>query len=280
MKEGLVLGNYRAYDDETLKKLHEVEIKILDDFVLICKKYNLNYFLVGGTLLGAVRHQGFIPWDDDIDVGMPRKDYDKFIEIAKKELDEKYYLDCFETNKDCYFPYAKLRKNNTIFDEEISTNLNNHKGIFIDIFPFENIKNASKLGKIRAYFVKEIVETNFYKLKMLSLKKLRHPITVLLLSIFKRRFLMKIQRKILRKNKDDNSTYMNALAGSYAYEKELCLRSNILPTKEVVFEGKKYNGMNNNDYYLSKLYGDYMKLPPKEKRVNHMPLNIDFGNEK
>ena len=79
MKEGLVLENYRAYDNETLNKLHEVETKILDDFVNICRKYDLNYFLVGGTLLGAVRHQGFIPWDDEIDVGMPRKDYDKFI---------------------------------------------------------------------------------------------------------------------------------------------------------------------------------------------------------
>ena len=87
--------SYKNYNQDILDKLHKVELEILDDFVKICNKNNLTYFLTGGTMLGAVRHNGFIPWDDDIDIGMPRKDYDEFIKIAPKELGNKYYLDCF-----------------------------------------------------------------------------------------------------------------------------------------------------------------------------------------
>ena len=270
------MASYRDYDTKTLKKLHETQIEILDDFVSICKKHNLTYFLIGGSLLGAVRHQGFIPWDDDIDIGMPRKDYDEFIKIGTKELGNKYYLDCFETNKDFYLPFAKIKMNGTIFDEEVSHNLETHKGIYIDIFAFENIKNTKKIGKIRAIIIKSIVDTMFYKHKMRSLKKVRHASLVLFLNLFPKRFLMKIQQKLMKFNKNDNSLYVNPLSGSYAYEKETNLRTTILPVKEVLFEGKYYNGMNDNDTYLKKIYGDYMKLPPEEKRRNHMPLEIKF----
>ena len=90
---------YKEYDKETLDKLHQVEMEILDDFVKVCEKHKLRYFLTGGTMLGAVRHSGFIPWDDDVDIGMPREDYDKFIEIGEKALGDKYQLECFEHNK-------------------------------------------------------------------------------------------------------------------------------------------------------------------------------------
>ena len=273
------MEKYRKYDNKTLKELHSVEIELLDEFVRICDKYKLTYYLSGGTLLGAVRHNGFIPWDDDIDVSMFRKDYDKFIEIAQKELDSKYYLDAFETNKDYYLPFAKIKKNKTIFDEEESTNVIHHKGIYIDIFPLDNIKNNHKLGKIRALFVRSIVEVMFYKLKIRSLNKVKHPALVLILSLLSKKSLMKWQKHLLTKNKNDESLYVCALAGSYAYEKELILREKFYPPKKVVFEGKEYNGMNDNDSYLSQVYGDYMKLPPKEKRVNHMPLKIVFDTE-
>lgn len=264
----------KNYDEETLNKLHSVELEILDKFVNICEKNKLNYFLTGGTMLGAIRHKGFIPWDDDIDIGMPREDYDKFISIAPKELGDDYYLDCFEYNKNYYLPFAKIKKNNTIFDE--FPHMNNHKGIFIDIIPFENVSEIDFSLRLRAIIVKNIMETMYYKNKIYKLKNTRKPIVVLLLSLFTKKRLMQIEKYFLTKDKNNNSKYLNALGGTYHYLKETNLRENLLPTKKVLFEGKKYNGMHKPDIYLSKIFGDYMKLPPIEKRVNHMPKRISF----
>lgn len=267
----------KEYDDKTLASLHEVELEIFDEFVRICKKHKLEYFMTGGTMLGAIRHEGFIPWDDDIDLGMMRKDYDLFIQYAKEELDEKYYLDCFETNKDYYLPFAKIRKNNTIFDEEDSHHLNNHKGIFIDIIPFENAPHQDSFKqKIQAILVRNITDTMFYKTKIRKLKNSRHPVFVAFLSILPKRTLMKLQNKLMHLHKDDNSEYVVALAGTYGYVKETSKRSVFLPSKNIKFEDRTYRGMNNPDAYLTRIFGDYMKLPPKEKRRNHMPLKIEF----
>ena len=92
-----------------LIKLHQSEIKILDEIVRICDKYNLQYFLIGGTLLGAVRHKGFIPWDDDLDIAMPRNDYEKFISISKNELKDDFILDDISTNEQYWQIFAKVR---------------------------------------------------------------------------------------------------------------------------------------------------------------------------
>ena len=267
----------KEYDQKTLDKLHLVELEILDEFVRICKKHKLEYFFMAGTMLGAIRHNGFIPWDDDIDVGMMRKDYDLFIKYAKEDLDKKYYLDCFETNKNNYLPFAKIRKNDTIFDEEDNHHLNNHKGIFLDIIPFENAKKQdSIIQKIQAILVKNITDTMFYKTKIRKLKKSRHPFLVAVLSLLPKTTLMKLQNKLMRLNKDDKSEYVVCLAGAYGYQKETCKRDVVVPSKPVKFEDRTYRGMNNPDTYLKRLYGDYMKLPPKEKRRNHMPLKIEF----
>lgn len=271
--------SYEEYDKKTLDKLHKVELEILDEFVRICNKYQLRYFMTGGTMLGAVRHNGFIPWDDDIDIGMPRKDYDSFIKYAKEELNSKYFLDSFETNKEYYLPFAKIKKNGTIFDEEINHHINNHKGIFIDIIPFENAKmEDSLIQKVQAIFVRSITDTMYFKNKIGKLSGARHQILVVLLSIFPKKCLMTIQKKIMKINRDDNSKYMVALAGTYGYQKETMKRDVFVPVKEIQFGNKKYFGMNKPDKYLSQLFGNYMELPPKYKRKNHTPLKIDFGD--
>ena len=271
---------YKSYDEKTLNHLHEVELTILDDFVKICKDNNLTYFLTGGTMLGAVRHTGFIPWDDDIDIGMPRVDYDKFIKIGPKALGNKYYLECFEYNKKYYMPFAKIKKNNTIFDEGFFKDDEMHKGIYIDIIPFENVEEINLSLKIRAVIVRNIIDTMFYKNHMRKLSKTRRPLLVLLLSLFTKNRLMKIQHYFLTMCKNNNSKYINALAGSYHYLKETNLREDIIPPKEVLFEGKTYNGMNKPDIYLSKLFGNYMALPKEENRINHMPERIVFDTLK
>ena len=274
------MSEYKDYDQKTLTKLHQVQIELLDEFVRICEKHNLTYFLIYGTLLGEVRHQGVIPWDDDIDVGMPRSDYDKFLKIAPTELDSKYFLDCLEYNDDYYLPFAKIKKNGTIFDEEISHCLNNHKGIFMDIFPLENVYANNVFLKYHSLMAFSITDTIFYKQKMKTLKNTIHPIIVRCLSILPKKSLQHIQRKHMTYCHDDNSMYMSVLGAGYGYRKDVNLRSNIMPPKKVIFAGKEYNGMHDNDQYLKHIYGNYLELPPVEKRRNHMPLEIDFGKNK
>ena len=267
-------------NDNTMIKLRNTQLEILDEFVKICNKHKLDYFLCGGSMLGAIRHKGFIPWDDDIDVGMTRKDYDKFIQIAIKELNKKYYLDCFENNKNCFLPYAKIRKNGTIFDEEESHDLNNHKGIFIDIFPFDNAKKASSLIQtIQGIMVRSITDVMFCKNNIRKIKDTQHPFISYLLNIFSKNFLMNWQNRIMHWNKNDNTEYLVALSGRYNVKKETSKRNIFVPGRVIIFENRKYNGMNKPDIYLSKIYGDYMKLPPKDKRVTHMPLKIEFDDE-
>ena len=271
---------YKVYDDKTLKKLHDVELEILDEIARICKKHNIKYSLFAGTMLGAVRHAGFIPWDDDIDIGMLRSDYEKFIKIAHEELDSKFYLDCFEYNEDYHLAFAKVKKNGTIFDEEASHHLDNHKGIFVDIFPIDNVYDNIKRSYVNAILIKTIIQTIYVKKKMYGLKECRHKILSGFLMIFSHRFLMKLEKKICMSNKNDNSKYVACFLGVYPFKNEVNLRSDFLPFKDIKFENKKYSIINNTDKYLTGVYGDYMKLPPKEKRINHMPLRIDFGDKK
>lgn len=268
---------YKKIDNEILKKLHEVEMEILDEINRICMQNDINYFLMGGSMLGAVRHKGFIPWDDDIDIAMPRKDYNKFIKICQTELNPKYYLHCYETDRKYYLPFAKIRKNDTIFLEEAVKDVDTHHGIFVDIFPFENAKKAdSFFQKIQAILVRTITEVMLYKKKIIKRKSCRHPFVAIILKIFPGAFLMRLQKTLMCLNQNDNADYLVALSGSCEYRRATSLKSVFLPTKPIQFENRVYQGMNNPDAYLKSVFGDYMKLPPEEERVNHNAIKIVF----
>ncbi len=272
------MSNEGYWDQKTLDRLHEVLQEILDEFVKICDENKLTYFLIGGSYIGALRHSGFIPWDDDMDVGMPRMDYEKFIDICATKLNSKYYLDCYQTNPDYYLPFAKIKKNNTIIDEAFTHKLNNHKGIFIDIFPLDNVDKNNFGLRIRAVIAKAITDTLAYKYGLKELKHSVHPGVSRILAIFSKKRLKKMQTKLVTYCKNDNSKYMCDIAYGYGYQKELIERCHVLPTRELPFAGKKYSCMH-DDMFLKKIYGDYMTIPPIEKRRTHKPLNISFGGD-
>ena len=119
------------YSSNELKKIHDAELKLLVELQRICEKHNIEYFAAGGTALGAIRHNGFIPWDDDIDVIMLYEDYISFLEIASKELDSsKYFLGWHETDSNCNLTFAQIKRNDTLFCREGRENYNTHNGIF------------------------------------------------------------------------------------------------------------------------------------------------------
>jgi lipopolysaccharide cholinephosphotransferase len=273
--------NYKEIDTKTLNKLHHVELEILNEIDRICVSNNIEYFLIGGTLLGAIRHKGFIPWDDDLDIAMTRDNYEKFINIAIDELDSKYYLDNYKTNPNCYLPFTKVRKNNTIMDEESTSHINNHKGIFVDIFPFDNLKNKdSFFTLLRVVSILSITESIFVKKGVYSsfFKACRYPMLSLVFSVFPVRKLFAIQEKMCKKD-DDSSQYYASLIGSYGFKKECFLKAELFPLIKAPFEGKEYFIFKNYDSFLNSVYGDYMEIPPKDKRINHSVMNIDFNCE-
>lgn len=266
-----------------LEKVRNIQLEILDEVVKVCQKYNINYFLCSGTLLGAIRHKGFIPWDDDIDIAMNQKDYYNFIEIAKKELSEKFEIDCYTTNPKCSFSFTKVRKKNTVYIEKkegLKAGNYNKKGIWIDIFCYNNayndMQNNNKIfQKCRRIFtfINIKLKTNYYNASFY--KKIIYKIFLKLVTI---KYLTNKLIKITTENKDNDSEFMCNFGGNLSFEKETIKREQIYPLSVVEFCGKKYNAPKNPDYYLKHLYGNYLKLPPKNKRITHIPSYIKFEN--
>jgi len=264
-------------DKFDLKKLQFQEIEVLDEIVRICDKHQIDYFLVGGTCLGAIRHKGFIPWDDDIDIAMLREDYERFIDIAIKELDDKYFIQCNKTDPDYYLGFIKIRKNNTTLILEEEFNTESHQGFFVDIFPLDYTDNLNSFSlKINIILAKNLTETMLYKKKYKKFKELRHPIISALGLPFSIQKLQKIVNKLMQKQNHKEHKYIGSFAGAYHYKKDSFPIDKVLPASLVEFEGKKYKTFNNPKWYLEHLYGDYMKLPPQEKRVSHNPTKILF----
>ena len=264
---------------EVLEKLQNTQIEILKEIVRICEKHELKYFLIYGTLLGAIRHNGFIPWDDDLDIGMPRGDYKKFLEIAKAELSDSYFLQNMETQKDYWLTFSKVRKNNTIFEEEAVVNMPDyiHKGIFVDVFPLDYVeKKEGTLVHIQFVLSKAIIETLYYKAGVYKKSSLRYPVIDFVLGMFSKKTLGKIQTKIATLQKRKKATCFADFNSPRAYEKAIYPIEYFMPPQGHEFAGETFQVPNTYDTYLRMVYGDYMQLPKEEDRVNHRTLRIVF----
>lgn len=139
----------KKYSAEELKLLHNELYDILDKIIRICQKHDIPYFVIGGTAIGALYDEAILPWDDDIDIGMTRENYNKFLQIAPKELDSNYFLSWIESDPHTPYYFAKVKKNNTLFIEELFKDVPMHPGIFVDIFPFDRIPDNKFLLKLQ-----------------------------------------------------------------------------------------------------------------------------------
>lgn len=268
---------------EYIKKLHEVQVEILDEIDKICKENNINYFLVAGTLLGAVRHKGFIPWDDDVDIGMLREDYNKFKELCLNSdvLNKKYFLHSLETDENYWLPFMKVRKNNTTFGEKFIKHLDTHKGIFVDIFPYDNVKYENNFfQKIRSFFILNIEDAVLCKHGIKKINKCRRKWIVKILMLLPLKLLHKFQNCLFKIKSNKKTKYIVCFVAGGNPVDETLLRDKVFPINEVEFEGKMYPAIKDYDYYLKRVYGDYMKLPPKDKRITHSPEIISFTEGK
>ena len=245
----------------------DIEINILDYIDSICKKHHIEYFLGYGTLLGAIRHKGFIPWDDDIDICMKRKDYEKFISVLSNEKHETYNLLHSSIDSTYYYEIAKVvdvRTKVTGLDVDDIPN----EGVWVDIFPLDAV---SKHQKFQRYLVKVCM---VFRIMSVYKKFPAHKRSYLFypLWLIARLVGFKLPLKItdwLSKSGTNENIIGYIAAMSTTGSKYCSPASWFKETVEVDFEGKKYPAPKAYHDYLKSKYGDYMKLPPENKRVGH-----------
>ena len=262
-------------NNNQLDHLRRVEFEMLVEIDRICRKYDIKYSLDGGTLLGAVRHKGFIPWDDDIDVIMLRNEYEKFYCVCKKELDKsRFFLQEYRTDKHYLFGYEKIRRKNSIFKRVGQEHLKQYGGIFVDIFVADNVPDDPIARNIHLFLCflirKGLYSENGRKSEDSVFMKSIYE----LVSFIPRNFWFATRNliaSICNKNKTELVRHM-----THNYRKEcrygmpaVCFENYV----DLEFEGKKFKAFRDYDLYLSTLYGDYMKLPPVEQRVSHLQIS-------
>lgn len=294
LEDGLIIlvkslqntGDVFIFDNTYLGKLEKVQ-KILLGYLLeidrICKKHDIKYFLAGGTLLGAIRHHGFIPWDDDADVMMLREDYDKFQRVVQQELPENIFMQIPETEKGNYNPFTKLRINNTMFATEFTGHfMDMHNGVFFDVLSHDKTGNhrwSQKLHLMATMLTRSVV---FNKWGDTDIKGGgAHPIICKIVDRVKylipMRFALWAQNRSLEFFKNKKSDYLYDGMGRN-------LKRGAFPARwleeavYVDFEGYQFPVPREYDKYLTYLYGDYMQMiPVSQRRTSHSIVLMDLG---
>ena len=268
-------------DEEYSKKLHDTELNIMDAIAYACEKLGLRYVIYAGSLLGAIRHKGFIPWDDDIDIIMPREDYEIFIAEAHKYLDSKFVIQHYINEKNTNVLWTKVRNKNTLFLENENKNLDICHGIFVDIFPFDKIKKGKFHSKVEYFrrikftmicgcYSQQYIDSIISPAKRIVAKMIkkcicdRKPIYEMISREDERR------KKLNKKGDDCYPIHFFENKGTLTYDQ-------LFDAIDLAFEDRFFKGTKHFELGLKKLYGEnYMQLPPEEKRITHKPLCVEF----
>ena len=267
--------------NENLNRLHETLTELLDYFVSVCEAHHLRYVLLYGTALGAYRHHGFIPWDDDLDVGMPRADYEKLLTVLRQSPDPRYKLQNEQTEPNWFLGFSKIRKQNTLFVEHYLEDCYRDNGIYIDIFPLDYLAGTDGLA---ARFHRARVSYWGHCLKFLGAPAMfrakysggRYAAECVLTFparlLGRKRRLAHFRHLCVGRCTEENARYL----AEYFFGRILP-KEDYLPVGTLTFEGKSYCAPGKPEAYLEAEYGaTYMQLPPPEQRVTHEPVALKF----
>lgn len=271
--------------DRITRKIQKCELLIAQELKRICEKYNIKFFLLCGSMLGAVRHKGFIPWDDDMDFGMLWDDYKKFIDVCYLELDKKFTLQNWDNDTKYPFSYSKIILNGTLIKEKFAPK-DKESGIFVDIFPLYCMPSDVRERKKQRWKVFLYRRILWMKqgygevIKRQNLKQwIKYNVTYFLSFFWRYEQTKKKLKKILINYDDEKSDFLY-VDTDYTYEKNTIKREWIKELVQYEFDGVFFPGMKEYDAYLKHLYGNYMTLPKDEDRVNHEITMVEFGNYK
>lgn len=279
---------HRLTEDE-VERVKQIVLEILCDVSQVCQRHHIPYMLGGGTALGAVRHRGFIPWDDDIDINIPRKYIHEVCELIRREYPDKYEIDEPLYTKGYLSSFIQVHKKGTVFQEYLVQELE-HCGIKIDIFPIENTYSNRLRRTIHGLqceaglLILSCYRMFAWRKEFFALAKGTPKATAVItlkaligmLFAPAHEFWYAAIQKTLSKCTEEDSRYVVIPSGRKHFFGEIYNRKRYLKTIPMEFEGKRFPITEDYDVYLSRLYGNYMELPPEEKREHHVLYQLRF----
>lgn len=270
-------------DQALLRKVQLTQLEIAKEIKRVCEENGIRYFLYRGTFLGAVRHQGFIPWDDDMDFGMLREDYEKFRRIAPEKLGESYCFQDWHTDSGYAHPFGKVRKRGTVYVEAKCRRLEEN-GFYVDVYPLDfapvNQGERKKLArKLLHLYRMKLMKSGYTPWmegeRVVLYKRLGYlPYQAVALLTGQKQLIRAYDTLVAAVPESDTVYEQSALPIAYYFDTDWCRELTDYPFEDTCFPGSR-----DYDACLSALYGDYMQLPPEGKRENrHQIMEMDFGN--
>ena len=278
----------REYTAEELERLQNVLYELLEEIIRICDKYGISYFIIGGTAIGAFFEQKIIEWDDDIDIGMTRENYEHFLRVAPSELKSDYFLQWMGTEPETPFYFAKVRKNNTLFVEKDFADLPIHQGIYLDIFPFDRVPDNILLQKFQRLVVNFLkccfMGKTIWMWRHCGKCKIEHPsnrgfIPCLLtraVDILPKRIIYRMFSAAQQWFNTWNTTYYNLVTTTYDHVPV----KNVESLQQIPLGSLLVSAPTDLENYLHHHYPKLRRYIPEEERINHCPEVLSFDSTK
>ena len=274
-------NNKRILTPDEFRRMQQLELELLVEFDRVCRKHDIGYVIWGGTMLGAIRHKGFIPWDDDADVAMLREDYEKFKKVISDLNPEVCFFQDNTTDTEYRWGYGKLRRTGTKYIRLGQEHIKCKTGVFIDIFPYDDIPRWLPLQMLQdfyCYCLRKITWSEVGKKSCRGFMRIWYTLLSKIPLSWVYTGLSWIHRKSNNSTPNRVTCLMYTAIGKLYFKSPLKERYGIpkiwlREREEFVFEGHKLYGSKHYDAYLTYLFRDYMQLPPEDKREQHAPVS-------